>query len=81
MRRFSEEPGPTVVLCLFNNAIKKEPMEGNVSKLSTREIEEQIKDLEHTYAEFFGDGGDAGELHRIRKKILELQKELKRRIH
>jgi len=68
-----------MVLCLFNNAIKKEPMEGNVSKLSAREIEEQLRDLEHSYAEFFGDGGDASELYRIRKKILELQKELKRR--
>jgi hypothetical protein len=54
-------------------------MEGNVSKFSTKEIEEQIRELEHTYAEFFGDEGDAGQLQHIRKSILELQKELSRR--
>jgi hypothetical protein len=54
-------------------------MEGNVSMLSTKEIEEQIRELEHTYAEFFGDEGDVGELHHIRKSILELQRELNRR--
>jgi hypothetical protein len=54
-------------------------MEGNVSKLSTKQIEEQIRELEHTYAEFFGDEGDVSELHHIRKTILELQKELSRR--
>jgi hypothetical protein len=54
-------------------------MEENVSKLSKKEIEEQIRELEHTYAEFFGDEGDVSELHHIRKSILELQKELSRR--
>lgn len=54
-------------------------MEGTVSKLSTKEIEERIRDLEHTYAEFFGDEGDVSELHHIRKNIQELQKELKKR--
>ena len=69
-----------MVLCLLNNVIRKmNQMEGNVSTLSTKEIEEQIRDLEHTYAEFFGDEGDVSELHRIRKTIQELQRELKRR--
>lgn len=54
-------------------------MEGDITKLSTRELEEQIRELEHTYAEFFGDDGDPGELHRIRRSIIELQKELTRR--
>lgn len=54
-------------------------MDVDVTKLSTRELEERIRELEHTYAEFFGDEGDIGELHRIRKGILELQKELNKR--
>ena len=54
-------------------------MEGDVTKLSTRELEEWIRELENTYAEFFGAGGDVGELHHIRRNIMELQKELSRR--
>ena len=54
-------------------------MEGDVSKLSIKELEERIKELEHTYVEFFRDEANADELHHIRKRILELQKELTRR--
>lgn len=54
-------------------------MEGDVSKLSNNEIEERIKDLEHVYAEFLGDDADAHQLHRIRRRILELQSELNKR--
>ena len=69
-----------MVLCLLDNALeKRNQMEGNVSTLSTKEIEEQIRELEHTYAEFFEDEGDVGQLHYIRKSILELQKELSKR--
>jgi hypothetical protein len=66
-----------MVLCLLDNAIeKRNQMEGNVSTLSTKEIEEQIRELEHTYAEFFEDEGDVGQLLYIRKSILEFQIEL-----
>jgi hypothetical protein len=51
-------------------------MEADITKLSTRELEERIRELEHTYAEFFGDEGDPNELHRIRRRIMELQIEL-----
>jgi uncharacterized membrane protein YvbJ len=54
-------------------------MEGDVTKLSSKELEEQIKELEHTYVEFFGEEVNAGELHNIHKRILELQKELHKR--
>lgn len=56
-------------------------MEGDVSKLSSKEIEEQIRELEHTYAEFFVNDADVHDLHHIRKRILELQKELGKRNH
>lgn len=54
-------------------------MKGDVSKFSIRELEERIRELEHTYAEFFSDEADVGELHHIRKRIMELQKELNKR--
>jgi hypothetical protein len=54
-------------------------MEGDVSKLSTKELEERIRELEHTYAEFFCNEADVSALHHIRKRIMELQKELSRR--
>jgi len=54
-------------------------MEGDVSKLSSHEIEDRIRELEHTYAEFLGDDADARQLHHIRKRILELQNELNKR--
>jgi uncharacterized membrane protein YvbJ len=54
-------------------------MEGDVTKLSSKELEEQIKELEHTYVEFFGEEVNAGELHNIHKRIRELQKELHKR--
>jgi hypothetical protein len=56
-------------------------MEGDVKKLSTRELEERIRELEHVYAEFFGDEGDVKDLHGIRRSILELQRELNNRIN
>jgi hypothetical protein len=59
---------------LLKSIKKEESMEGGVSKLSKRELEERIRELEHTYAEFFSDEADVNELHLIRKRIMELQK-------
>jgi hypothetical protein len=56
-------------------------MEGDVTKLSTRELEERIRELEHIYAEFFGGEVDVRDLHGIRRSILELQRELNNRIN
>ena len=56
-------------------------MEGDVTKLTNQEIEEWLRELEHVYAETFGNGANASELHHIRKRILELQQELSRRKH
>ena len=65
---------------MFDNQTTKWkiPME-DVSKLTREEIEERIRELEHQYAEFFGDNIDIKELHRIRNGILLLQRELLRR--
>ena len=68
-----------MVLHLLKCHQKEESMEGDVSKLSKKELEERIRELEHTYAEFFSDEADVGELHHIRKRIMELQKELNKR--
>jgi len=51
-------------------------MDGNISNLSREEIEEKIKELEHTYGEFFGSNKSTVDLHGIHQKILELRKEL-----
>jgi hypothetical protein len=51
-------------------------MDGNISNLSREEIEEKIKELEHTYGEFFGSNKSMVDLHGIHQKILELRKEL-----
>lgn len=66
-------------MCLLNRAAKTNRMEGDVTKLSSKKLEERIKELEHSYVEFFGNEASAGELHYIRKRIIELQKELNRR--
>jgi ribosome-interacting GTPase 1 len=54
-------------------------MEIKASQLTSKEIEEKIKELEHIYAESFGNNAGVNELNRIQKKILELQKELRNR--
>lgn len=54
-------------------------MQIDISKLSDQEIEEEIKELEHTYAEFLGNDAHPKDLHKIYKEILELQKELSKR--
>lgn len=54
-------------------------MEADVSKLSTEEIEGRIKELEHTYVEFFEHNSEIYQLNRIRKWILDLESELEHR--
>lgn len=54
-------------------------MEGNISNLTHEEIEEKIKELEHTYGEFFGGNKSIVDLHSIHQRILELRQELHKR--
>jgi len=71
--------GPDDVWYLITQASNMKQMEGEVSKLTTREIEEWIRELEHAWAESFGNGADVSDLHPIRRTILELQQELGKR--
>jgi ribosome-interacting GTPase 1 len=54
-------------------------MQGDVSKLTTKEIEEKISALENTFAECFCDDQHPELLIQIRKRIIELQTELDNR--
>ena len=51
-------------------------MEELLFKLTDKEIEEKISELEHAYAEFLENDAHLHDLHGIRKRILELQQEL-----
>lgn len=51
-------------------------MEEDLFQFTDREIEQMISELEHTYAEFLESDAHVHDLHRIRKRILELQQEL-----
>ena len=51
-------------------------MDGNISKLTREEIEEIIRQLEHTYVEFFGGNKSTADLHSIHQRIIELRQEL-----
>jgi hypothetical protein len=54
-------------------------MDNDISKLSDREIEEIISELEDAYGTLLGSDAPATELHPIRTRILELQEELRKR--
>ena len=54
-------------------------MEGNISELTHQQIQEKIKELEHTYGEFFGSNKSTVDLHNVHQKILELRQELHKR--
>jgi|GEM_PF-6862770 hypothetical protein len=54
-------------------------MDGTISKLTHEEIEDKIRELEHTYGEFFGGNKSTVDLHSIHQKILELRQELHKR--
>ena len=51
-------------------------MEEDIFHLTDKEIEEMISELEHTYAEFLQGDAHVRDLHKIRKRILELQQEI-----
>jgi hypothetical protein len=52
-------------------------MKEDLSKFTVKEIEEMINELEDSYAGLLGNDAPLSEMHRVRKKILELQEQLR----
>lgn len=54
-------------------------MEGDITKVPTHELEQMIRELENSYAEFLGADEDHYSLRSIWLRIKELHSELERR--
>jgi len=54
-------------------------MENHMEVHSLEELKEQLRELEHSYAELLGDGAGPGLLRSLHKEIKAIQSEMQRR--